>query len=103
MKNVVFLLIISSIFAISCGSHFNPKYYYNKGSSSSGNITESPDIGGGGDGLAPGDDPFFNDGNRPWNDPDYNFKMNFDDYVIQAKFDGENRCFTGRFAKEFAC
>ncbi len=91
MKKIIFLLIISSILIISCGSHFNPRYYYNRGSSSSGN-TDSPDIGGGGEGLSPEDDPFVDyDGSRPWNDPDYGFKMNFDEYVIEAKFDENNR------------
>ena len=92
MKNIVFLLIILAIFSISCGSHFNPRYYYNRGSGGSSSNPDGPNIGGGGEGLDPKDDPFVDyDGSRPWNDPDYNFKMDFDNYVIEAKFDGNNR------------
>lgn len=92
MKNIVFLLIISAIFAISCGSYFNPKYYYNRHSSSNNGPGESEDIGGGGEGLEPKDDPFVDyDGSRPWNYPNYSFTMNFDDMVIQAEFDDKNR------------
>ena len=92
MKNIVFLLIILAIFSISCGSHFNPRYYYNRGSGGSSSNPDGPNIGGGGEGLDPKDDPFVDyDGSRPWNDPDYNFKMDFDNYVIEAQFDGNNR------------
>ena len=91
MKNIVFLLIISAIFSISCGSHFNPKYYYNNNSSSDNGPGDSEDIGGGGENLDPDDDPFYDNGDRPWNHPDYGFSMNFDEYVIEAKFDANNR------------
>ena len=91
MKNIVFLLIISAIFSISCGSHFNPKYYYNNNSSSDNGPGDSEDIGGGGENLDPNDDPFYDNGDRPWNHPDYGFSMDFDEYVIEASFDKQNR------------
>lgn len=93
MKKIYYIILITiiSIFIMSCGSHFNPKYYYNRGSGSSTTNPEGPDIGGGGEGLSPEDDPFYDNGERPWNKPDYNFNMNFDDYVIQASFDENNR------------
>ena len=95
-KNIYYLSLILIIyfFVISCGSYFNPKYYYynkNKAKNDDSN-GESIDIGGGGDGLSPEEDPFVNyEGKRPWNDPNYRFTMNFDEMVIQASFDGNNR------------
>ncbi|KLI43315.1 hypothetical protein SZ52_05360 [Brachyspira hyodysenteriae] len=96
MKKIYYLLFISiiSIFLMSCGNYFNPRYYYNnRGSSSDGNLPNNPDIGGGGEGLSPEDDPFNNDnGDKPWNDPNYGgFTLNLDELVIRADFDGDNR------------
>ncbi|ANN64488.1 hypothetical protein [Brachyspira hyodysenteriae] len=96
MKKIYYLLFISiiSIFLMSCGNYFNPRYYYNsRGSSSEGNVPDNPDIGGGGEGLSPEDDPFNNDnGDKPWNDPNYGgFTLNLDELVIRADFDGNNR------------
>ncbi|WP_239650419.1 hypothetical protein [Brachyspira hyodysenteriae] len=54
MKKIYYLLFISiiSIFLMSCGNYFNPRYYYNsRGSSSEGNVPDNPDIGGGGEGV----------------------------------------------------
>ncbi len=97
MKKKIFLFVISliiSIFMISCGNHFfNPKYYYNKKPVlDGGGDIDNPDIGGGDENLAPEDDPFNNDkGDRPWNDPNYKFEMNFDEYVIEASFNSKNQ------------
>ncbi|MEI0797879.1 hypothetical protein R4Q14_06075 [Brachyspira intermedia] len=94
MKKFYLLILMTSIFMISCGGHFfNPRYYFNNRYSSSANNGggESEDIGGGGENLDPEDDPFYNNGERPWNDPDYKFKMNFDEMVIRAEFDDKNR------------
>ena len=94
-KNYLFLLFIISIVIISCGGHFfNPKYYYNKKPVlDGGGDIDNPDIGGGGEGLAPEDDPFNNDdGTKPWNEPDYGgFTLDLDNLVIRADFDGDNR------------
>ncbi|ACN83369.1 hypothetical protein JQ824_01450 [Brachyspira hyodysenteriae] len=93
MKKIIFLLIIlfvSFTFIISCGNYFNPRYYYNnRGSSSEGNVPDNPDLGGGGEGLAPEDDPFQT---GDWNRPDYGgFTLDLDNLVIRADFDGNNR------------
>ena len=80
MRKIFICLFITiiSIFVMSCGSHFNPRYYYNNrnSSSSSGN-------GGGGDldlgdeNLPPEEDPFDpgykGDGYDGWNDENYIF------------------------------
>lgn len=83
-----FIFIILIIFIISCGSHFNPKYYYKKDKIdySDDNNNELPDFGGGDEDLSPEEDPFQT---GEWNDPNYNgFTMDFDSKVIQAKFKG---------------
>ena len=43
MRKIYLLLILISIFALSCGNHFfNPRYYYNKSSSSSSGSNPEP-------------------------------------------------------------
>ena len=80
---------------MSCGGHFfNPRYYYNNkfGNSSSSDGDDSIDIGGGGGNLSPEDDPFYDNGERPWNKPDYGgFELDLDNMVIEAYFDDNNR------------
>ncbi len=124
-KIYLFILFIAVFLLIySCGSRFNPRYYYNKNLNTSAGY-----IGGGNlpDDFDPDieDDPFDNpsytnqggdtnsgdstitnsDGsttitktvyldpfqNGEWNDPNYRFSMNFDNMVIRASFDGNNR------------
>ena len=116
-KIYLFILFITAfIFTYSCQSRFNPRYYYNKSVSDNGDTgiedlpddfdpdSESipnwttnyvPDFNGdssdgtnGGSGNTVYLDPFAN---GEWNDPNYRFNMNFDDYVIKASFDGNNR------------
>ncbi|WP_157152844.1 hypothetical protein [Brachyspira murdochii] len=89
-KIYLLLLLMVSMFIISCGNHFfNPKYYYNSKSSDtalSGTeafvppddmVFEEEEV------LAPEEDPFKT---GDWNDPNYRFSMNFDDYVMVASF-----------------
>ncbi|CRF33254.1 hypothetical membrane protein [Brachyspira suanatina] len=65
-RSSILLMIIFSLFITSCGSYFNPRYYYNKKNISSGNTNESnPDDVGGDETVPEDEDPFKN---GPWND-----------------------------------
>ena len=89
---IILLLIFNLIFLNTCGSYFSPRYYYQQmGSTGGGDETEEPDIGGEGS-LKPEEDPFYNNGERPWNDPNYNgFTLDLDnEYVIAASFGLKN-------------
>ena len=97
MRNTLFIILsmlFIVLFAITCSSGFNPRYYYQQmsNSTSSGGETEEPDIGGE-DILKPEEDPFYNyNGERPWNNPNYrDFTLDLDnDYVIAASFGAKN-------------
>ena len=91
------LFIMAFIFIYSCQSRFNPRYYYNKSASDIGDTGGEdlpddfdPDDSDDDNGNSGGEkiDPFKE---GEWNDPNYRFNMNFDDYVIKASFDGNNR------------
>ena len=120
IKLFLFMFILG-LFFISCSSRFNPKYYYNKSvNSMNGSVDDDlpddfyPDDDFGNDipiwdGYSDiptwGDLAFSTNGNSSgtttvyldpfkygeWNDPNYKFSMNFDNMVIQASFDGNNR------------
>lgn len=90
------LLILSILFLSSCARGFNPMYYYNRTSNSISGTNDTilpPDLGGGDENLSPEEDPFNNDnGDKPWNDPNYGgFTLDLDNLVIRADFDGNNR------------
>ena len=90
------LLLIVVLFLSSCARGFSPMYYYNRTSKSSSSTNDGilpPDLGGGDENLSPEEDPFNNDnGDKPWNDPNYGgFTLNLDNLVIRADFDGNNR------------
>lgn len=96
MKKYILYILFISTFIMSCGGHFfNPKYYYNsnKIGSSTSSGDDSIDIGGGGEGLSPEEDPFNNENNdKPWNEPNYGgFELDLDNMVIEAYFDKNNR------------
>ena len=97
MRNTLFIILsvlFIALFAITCSSGFNPRYYYQQmaNGDSGGGDTEEPDIGGE-DILKPEEDPFYNyNGERPWNEENYGgFTLNLhDDYVIAASFGLKN-------------
>ena len=93
MKRKFFLFVISliiSIFMISCGNHFfNPKYYYNRKSSSKG-LEQAPpsDIDIGDENIPEDEDPFKN---GIWNDIDYRFDGNkILEFLFGSSFDNNN-------------
>ena len=91
-KNIYYLsfILIIYIFSISCSNYINPRYYYyNRNKNQNDDTIETPDIGAGGDGLSPEEDPFQT---GDWNKPDYGgFILDLDNLVIRADFDGNNR------------
>ena len=92
-KNIYYLLVIITIniFAISCRNYFNPRYYYynNRSKIQNDDSIDIPDIGGGGENLAPEEDPFQT---GDWNNPNYGgFILDLDNLVLRADFDNNNR------------
>ncbi|MEI0527652.1 hypothetical protein R4J00_03255 [Brachyspira intermedia] len=88
MRKIYLLLILISIFALSCGNHFfNPRYYYNKSSSSSSGSNPEPPAPP--EELPEGVDDPFEKGD--WNNPGYGgYDGNkFDSWLFQASFRGD--------------
>ena len=79
MRKIYLLLILISIFALSCGNHFfNPRYYYNKSSSSSSGSNPEPPAPP--EELPEGVDDPFEKGD--WNNPGYG---GYDIFLIKEK------------------
>ena len=90
MKKFYLLILMISMFMMSCGGHFfNPRYYYNKKDSASGAEQAPPaDIGGGNENIDPNEDPFKV---GDWNNIGYQFDGNkILDFLFAASFDGNN-------------
>ncbi|MEI0525937.1 hypothetical protein R4K54_08425 [Brachyspira murdochii] len=89
-KTYLLFLVIISMFMMSCGGHFfNPRYYYNKSSSTSTLEDGTPaDVDLGIAEVPTDQDPFLN---GQWNSIDYQFDgSKILEFLFAASFDGNN-------------